>query len=106
MGPVTMSKRDLRRIQVLADVLAGRRAEFSFAAILGLSTRQTDRASRWCGGALIHKVRGRTSNNRLVPGIREYVIELGSVALCRSRPQWHLQKYFRIEVAGDDDFRA
>jgi len=28
------------------------------------------------GGALIHKARGRTSNNRLIPGIREYVIEL------------------------------
>jgi hypothetical protein len=28
------------------------------------------------GGALIHKARGRTSNNRLIPDIREYVIEL------------------------------
>jgi hypothetical protein len=28
------------------------------------------------GGALIRKSRGRTSNNRLIPGIREYVIEL------------------------------
>jgi hypothetical protein len=45
-----------------------------------LSTRQTRRlltAYRdGSGGALIHKARGRTSNNRLIPGIREYVIEL------------------------------
>jgi hypothetical protein len=28
------------------------------------------------GGALIHKARGRTSNNWLIPGIGKYVIEL------------------------------
>jgi hypothetical protein len=28
------------------------------------------------GGAMIHKARGRTSNNQLIVGIREYVIEL------------------------------
>src|SRR5258705_2435701 len=28
------------------------------------------------GGAMIHKARGRTSNNQLIAGIREYVIEL------------------------------
>jgi len=45
-----------------------------------LSTRQTRRLLSAYrdggGGALIHKARGRTSNNRLIPGIREYVIEL------------------------------
>jgi hypothetical protein len=54
---------------------------FRAAAILGLSTRQTRRLlaayrDGGGGGALIHKARGRTSNNRLIPGIREYVIEL------------------------------
>jgi hypothetical protein len=45
-----------------------------------LSTRQTRRLLAAYrdggGGALIHKARGRTSNNRLIAGIREYVIEL------------------------------
>ena len=75
-----MSGHELRRIEVLSEVLAGRRTEVSAAAILGLSTRQTRRlvvAYRdGGGGAMIHKARGRTSNNQLIPGIREYVVEL------------------------------
>jgi hypothetical protein len=77
---VTMSGRELQRIEVLSEVLARRRSEISAAAILGLSTRQTRRLLAAYrdggGGALIHKARGRTSNNRLIGGIREYVIEL------------------------------
>jgi transposase len=77
---VTMSGRELQRIEVLSEVLARRRSEISAAAILGLSTRQTRRLLAAYrdggGGALIHKARGRTSNNRLIAGIREYVIEL------------------------------
>jgi len=68
------------RIEVLSEVLARRRTEISAAAILGLSTRQTRRLRAAYrdggGGVLIHKARGRASNNQLIPGIREYVIEL------------------------------
>jgi transposase len=75
-----MSGHELRRIEVLSEVLAKRRTEISAAAILGLSTRQIRRlvvAYRvGGGGAMIHKARGRTSNNQLIAGIREYVIEL------------------------------
>jgi hypothetical protein len=67
-------------MEVLSEVLARRRTEISATAILGLSTRQRRRLLTAYrdggGGALIHKARGRTSNNRLIPGIREYVIEL------------------------------
>jgi transposase len=76
----SMSGHELRRIEVLSEVLAKRRTEISAAAILGLSTRQIRRlvvAYRvGGGGAMIHKARGRTSNNQLIAGIREYVIEL------------------------------
>ena len=71
-----MSGHELRRIEVLSDVLAKRRTEISAAAILGLSTRLVVAYRDGGGGALIHKARYRTSNNRLIPGIREYVIEL------------------------------
>src|ERR1700687_3606123 len=75
-----MSGHELRRIEVLSEVLARRRTEVSAAAILGLSTRQTRRlvlAYRDGGvGAMIHKARGRTSNNQLHAGTREYVVEL------------------------------
>jgi hypothetical protein len=76
----SMSGHELRRIEVLSEVLARRRTEVSAAAILGLSPRQTRRlvvAYRdGGGGAMIHKARGRSSNNQLHAGIREYVIEL------------------------------
>jgi hypothetical protein len=75
-----MSGNELQRIEVLSEVLSGRRTEASAAAILGISTRQTRRlvvAYRVCGGAsVIHKSRGRASNNRLLEGIREYAVEL------------------------------
>jgi hypothetical protein len=66
-----MSGRELQRIEVLSEVLSRRRSEISAAAILGLSMRQTRRLLAAYrdggGGALIHKARGRTSNNRLIP---------------------------------------
>ncbi len=75
-----MSGHELRRIEVLSEVLTRRRTEVSAAAILGLSTRQTRRlvvAYRdGGGGGMIHKARGRTSNHQLHAGIREYVVEL------------------------------
>jgi len=75
-----MSGTELQRIEVLAEVVSKRRTEASAAAILGLSTRQTRRlivAYRASGGAsVIHKARGRASNNRLIEGIREYAVEL------------------------------
>lgn len=75
-----MSGHELRRVEVLSEVLARRRTEVSAAAILGLSTRQTRRLLAAYrdggGGAMIHKARGRTSNNQLITGIREYVVEL------------------------------
>jgi hypothetical protein len=75
-----MSGNELQRIEVLAEVLSGRRTEASAAAILGLSTRQTRRlivAYRAGGGAsVIHKGRGRVSNNKMLEGIREYSVEL------------------------------
>jgi len=75
---LSMSGHELRRIEVLSEVLAKRRTEVSAASILGLSTRQTRRLVAAYrdggGGAMIHKARGRTSNNQLISGIREYVI--------------------------------
>lgn len=80
MNWVTMSERDLRRIGVLSEVLAERRTVVSAAAVLALSVRQTHRlliAYRdGGGGALVHKARGRVSNNRFNTGIQQYATEL------------------------------
>jgi hypothetical protein len=75
-----MSGHELQRIEVLSEVLARRRTEISAAAVLGLSTRHIRRLLAAYrdggGGAMIHKARGRTSNNQLIVGIREYAVEL------------------------------
>ena len=80
MGWVTMSKQDLQRIEVLTEVLAGRRTTESAAAVLDVSMRQVQRLlNRYRdggGGSLIHRARGRASNYQLSAGIREYAVEL------------------------------
>ena len=79
MGWVMMSERDLQRIEVLTEVLAGRRTVASAATVLDLNARQVGRLLlRYRddgGGGLIHKGRGRTSNHRANEGIREYALE-------------------------------
>lgn len=80
MGWVTMSERDLQRIGILSEVLAGRRTVTAAATVLALTPRQVHRLLRAYrtggGGALAHKARGRPSNNRIQAGIRDYAIEL------------------------------
>ena len=75
-----MGKRDLQRIEVLTEVLAGRRTTESAGGVLGVSLRQTQRLlARYQdggGAALIHRSRGRTASNRLNDGVRDYVLEL------------------------------
>jgi transposase len=82
LGWVTMSERDLKRVEVLAEVLAGGRTVASAATVLAVSVRQAQRLlSRYRdggGGSLIHKARGRPSNYQLSCGVRE-----SSVALVR-----------------------
>jgi hypothetical protein len=80
MGWLQMSKQELRRVEVLTEVLAGSRTTESASGVLGVSLREAQRlvlAYRDGGGeAMIYKARGRTSNNQVIPGIREYVVEL------------------------------
>ena len=65
IGFLTMSGSELRRVEVVAEVVARRRTEESAAVVLGLSARQTRRLVRAYrdggGGALIHKARGKNS---------------------------------------------
>ena len=80
MGWLQMSKQELRRVEVLTEVLAGRRTTESAAGVLGVSLRQAQRlAARYRdggGGALIHKSRSRPASNKLSSGVRELVLEL------------------------------
>jgi transposase len=80
MGWVLMSERDVRRIEVLTEVLSGKRTSASAADVLAITTRQVrrllDRLRDDGGCALHHKGRGQASNHRHAPGIRTYALEL------------------------------
>jgi hypothetical protein len=80
MGWISMSERDLKRIEVLAGVLAGRSTVVSAAAVLTLGVRQTFRLlaqyQEQGGCGVIHKARGRASNRQISAGFREYAVEL------------------------------
>src|ERR1700722_1693458 len=75
-----ISERDVQRIEVLTEVLTGRRTVASAAIVLAVGVRQGHRLLtryRKDGGAgLTHKGRGQVSNPCLTPGIREYALEL------------------------------
>lgn len=80
MGLITMSERDLQRIEVLSKVMAGRMTMVSAAHVLDLSERHIRRLLeriRIGGAASIrHKAIGRPSNNRISSGIRDYAVAL------------------------------
>jgi hypothetical protein len=75
-----MSERDVQRIGVLSEVIAGRRTVASAAGVLAVSVRHIHRLLQRLevggGLALMHKARGRPSNNRIAAGIREYALAL------------------------------
>jgi hypothetical protein len=75
-----MSERDVQRIGVLSEVIAERRTVASAAGVLAVSVRHVHRLLQRLevggGLALMHKARGRPSNNRIAAGIREYALAL------------------------------
>ncbi|WP_157467802.1 helix-turn-helix domain-containing protein [Edaphobacter aggregans] len=81
MGWLRMSKRDIQRIEVLAEVVAGRLTSDSASLLLDLSVRQVQRLlNRYKdggGAALIHRARGKRSNYQLNPGLQTYVVGIG-----------------------------
>ncbi|SCX20936.1 Integrase core domain protein [Agrobacterium sp. DSM 25558] len=80
MGLITMSERDLLRIEVLSKVIAGRMTMVSAAHVLALSERQVrrllDRIRTGGAASIRHKAIGRPSNNRINDGIRDYAVAL------------------------------
>ncbi len=80
MGLIAMSERDLQRIAVLSKVVDGRMTMVSAAHVLDLSERQVRRLLeriRTGGAASIrHKAIGRSSNNRISDGVRDYAVTL------------------------------
>jgi hypothetical protein len=75
-----MSERELHRIEILSEVVEGRRTLASAAIVLSLSVRQVQRIVRtFClegAPALRHQSRGRRSNNRINDGVRDLALQL------------------------------
>lgn len=80
MGLVTMSERELNRIEVLSQITQGRMTAVTAATVLGLSRRQVHRLLKTFQAdgpaAIRHKARGRKLNNRIDLAIREYAVTL------------------------------
>ena len=80
MAWISMSERDLKRIEVLSEVLAGRRTMTAAAAVLAISERHAYRLlakyDDGGGAELIHKARGQISNRSVNAGVRKYALEL------------------------------
>ncbi|WP_454275989.1 ISNCY family transposase [Roseovarius sp. MBR-154] len=80
MGLVIMSERELNRIEVLSQVSQGRMTAVTAANVLGLSRRQVHRLLKTFQAdgpaAIRHKARGRASNNRIDPAIRDFAVTL------------------------------
>jgi hypothetical protein len=90
MGWVLMSERDVRRIEVLAEVFSGRRTVASAAVVLAITVRQVNRLlirlRENGGGGLIHKGRGQSSNHRLSPWDPGLCSRAGKYQVCGLRP--------------------
>ncbi|MGX0878382.1 transposase [Roseovarius sp. MBR-154] len=75
-----MSERELNRIEVLSQVSQGRMTAVTAANVLGLSRRQVHRLLKTFQAdgpaAIRHKARGRASNNRIDPAIRDFAVTL------------------------------
>jgi molybdenum-dependent DNA-binding transcriptional regulator ModE len=80
MGWVGMSERDLYRFGVLSEVICGARSLTSAAEMLEISPRQArrllSRLREGGPGALVHRARGRPSNNRLAGDLRQRAMAL------------------------------
>jgi hypothetical protein len=75
-----MSERELNRIEVLSQVTRSAMTSVTAASVLGLSRRQVHRLLKDFQaegpGAIRHKARGRRSNNRIDPAVREFAVLL------------------------------
>lgn len=80
VGLVIMSERELNRIEVLSQVTQGRMTAVTAANVLGLSRRQVHRLLKVFQSdgpaALRHGARGRVSNNRINPALRDFAVTL------------------------------
>ena len=76
---IPMSQRERDTLKIMAPVLQGERTQAEAARLLGLSVRQVRRLQRKLqrdgDAALVHGLRGKPSNRRLDPQLRQKVLD-------------------------------
>jgi hypothetical protein len=97
MGLVSMSERDLRRIEVLSEVRTGRRTVAAAAAVLAVSERQACRLlPRYevnDGSGLIHRARPDVEP-KPDERIRKYAVELVKTRYADFGRRWQLKCFW------------
>ena len=80
-GTLTMSRKELNRLEILGRVLERRLTQAQAAEQLGLGVRQVERLCRKLRldgrQGLVSKKRGRPSNRKLTTALRERALALG-----------------------------
>lgn len=80
MGWLVPSEREPKRIEVLGQVIRDLMTEMSAANVLGLSRGEPQRLRKAMqtegAAAIVRRARGRASNNRTDPGIRDFTLAL------------------------------
>ncbi len=88
MGCISMSERELRRIEVLSEVRAGRHMVAAAGAVLAVSERQAFRLlARYeaeGGSGLIYEAGGRKSNRSIIHMVDTAI----TTAMCSSFSGW------------------
>ena len=107
MGWVTMSERELNRVEVLAQVDDGRLTVANAANMLGLTRRQVFRLLKRYrqdgASAIRHKSRGRAPNNQIHSAKRDYAL----TGCCHvNSPNLQVGKLFVDQAACAADFHA
>jgi hypothetical protein len=77
---IEMSQRERDVLKIMSVVLGGRRTQSEAARLLGKSQRQVRRIQRRLeadgDGAVVHRLRGRPSNHRIEPRIKQSAVDL------------------------------
>ena len=102
---ISMSQRERDVLKAMSLVISGRRTQVEAAKLIGRSVRQVRRIFARLrdqgDGGVVHRLRGRPSNNRIDASIRTRAVEL-----CRSRYAGFGPTLAAEKLAEDDDVVA
>ena len=104
---IVMSQRERDLLKIMAPVLQGERTQAEAARLADLSVRQIRRLQRKLEGgsdaALVHGLRGRPSNRRLKPKLRQQVLETYRQRFADFGPTFACEKLAELDLEVSPD---